>query len=77
MQYTVRAGQTLFGEVDLPAAALAAAVLLPRRAYEAIRPIVRESTSAFLELGLLGAASRRALLEALTDCLLLQHLRDA
>jgi hypothetical protein len=41
----------------LPAAALAAAVLLPRPEYEAIRPIVRESTSAFLELGLFGAAA--------------------
>ena len=57
MQYTVRAGQMLFGEVELPAAALAAAVLWPRPAYAAIRSIVRESTSAFLELGLFGAAA--------------------
>lgn len=57
MQYAVRAGHTLFGEVDLPAAALAAGILLPHPAYVAIRPIVRESTSAFLELGLFGAAA--------------------
>jgi hypothetical protein len=57
MRHTVRSRGVVLGDVDLPAGLLVAGRLDPAPAYSTIRTTVRRATTAFLELGLFGAAA--------------------
>lgn len=57
MWYTVQHGAISLGTVELPVGVLAAARLEPARGYATVEPTVRRATSAFLHVGVFGAAA--------------------
>jgi hypothetical protein len=54
MWYTVLHDEAVVGVADLPIAGIAAAIMEPRPAYEAIRATTRAATVGLLEAGLFG-----------------------